>query len=207
MAADEADHEEDAGRALAALEVLDGAREDVLGGAGRDRAEVVDQRLGRRLADQAQHRNEHDQRREDREHGVVGERGRPVGEVVLLKLLDGALEHPDPAALAEVGRALGASVFRGCGVVPLALVGHRRSPPDQPQRDQARNDAGGGDPNARGLLPGLLLDVLCLLTHLRLDVRLVGERLHRLAEVPAGLLDIARGAPPGAVPRSFRLRS
>jgi hypothetical protein len=48
--------------------------------------------------------NEHDQGREDRQDAVIGEGRRPVGEVVLLELGDGALEDAAPRARLQAGR-------------------------------------------------------------------------------------------------------
>src|SRR5919108_433206 len=94
-------------RALRALQVPDRAREDVLGGTRGDLAEVVDQRLRRRVPDQPQHRHQHEQRREDRKDAVVGQRGRPVGQVVLLELPNAALEHGHPGTARQVRWAIG----------------------------------------------------------------------------------------------------
>ena len=65
------------------------------------------QALGRRFRDRrrSDQRDHRDQRREQREQPVVGERRRPVGEVVLLELGRGALDRRPPAALR--GGALG----------------------------------------------------------------------------------------------------
>src|ERR1019366_4954797 len=90
------DDEERSGAAAAALEVLKGAGDDLVGGAGCDRGEVVDQRLGGRLADQPEKRDQRKQGGKDREYAVIGQRGRPDGEVVLTELRHGALEHSAP---------------------------------------------------------------------------------------------------------------
>jgi hypothetical protein len=65
------------------LDVLDRVREDLLGRSGRDRLEVVEQRLSGRLAHEAEGRHEQKQRREDPEDAVVGERRGLVGQVVV----------------------------------------------------------------------------------------------------------------------------
>lgn len=49
--------------------------------------------VDRRAADQTGDRDDRDQRREDREHAVVGQRRRPIGQVVLPELLRRALQR------------------------------------------------------------------------------------------------------------------
>ena len=100
----EADDEQHAGGPAAVLEVLDRAREDFAGRSGDELVELVDQRLRRGGADQPEDRHERDQRREDREDPVVGERRREIGEVVLSKLGDRALHHAAPRAAVQAGR-------------------------------------------------------------------------------------------------------
>ena len=67
-----------------------------LAGPGRDLRHVVEQRLRGRRADQPQDRDQRDDRREDREDAVVGQRGGPIGEVVLLELPDRARQDAAP---------------------------------------------------------------------------------------------------------------
>src|SRR5919108_2962129 len=56
------------------------------------------------IEDEPDDRPQRDQRGEDREHAVVGQRGGAVGELVLLELSEGALERLPERALASVGR-------------------------------------------------------------------------------------------------------
>ena len=93
------------------------------------------------IADQADDRDQRDQRREDRQHRVVGQRRRPVGEVVLLELRDRALDRLHDAALARVRRALRPAA----GALLLGPVS-----PAQPS-DLSRADMSGG-PGLLGLL-------------------------------------------------------
>ena len=78
--------------------------EDVLGRAGRDRAEVVEQRLRRRRADHAQHRDQREQHREQREDAEVGQRGGPGRQLVLAELLERPLQDRREGLL---GRSVG----------------------------------------------------------------------------------------------------
>ena len=82
------------------------------------------------LADDAEQRDQHEQRREQREDRVVGERGGPVGQVVVLELLDRALEQLLPVAPVEVGRVVGgAAVAAGVDLgVPRSLMSSWRVP-------------------------------------------------------------------------------
>ena len=78
--------------------------------------------------EQAEDRDEGDDRREHRQHAVVGERGGPVGDVVGRELLEGPL---DRRLLG--GRQLGGAVGR-------AAVGRARAPRAWPRPSRARPD-------------------------------------------------------------------
>ena len=74
---------------------VDAVRDPLESGPRQRRDQRVD---GASLADDPEERDEHDQHREERQHRVVGERCRPVGEVVLLELVERALEDRPPVA-------------------------------------------------------------------------------------------------------------
>jgi hypothetical protein len=79
----------DRDQARAAAPVLhlgDGVREDLLDRAGGHGAEVRDQTLRDRVAGEPDEGDDDQQAGEDREHGVVGESGGPVGQVVAPEL-------------------------------------------------------------------------------------------------------------------------
>ncbi len=107
--ADQADAEHGRG-AAARGQVLDRLAEGVDGGRGPEVVDDVEQRVGRLglLAEEAEQGDEHEQAGEDREDRVVGERRRPVGDVVGPELADGALQRRPPGAAAEVGGRVGA---------------------------------------------------------------------------------------------------
>ena len=107
--------------------------EDVLGRAGRDRGEVVQQRLRGRRADHAQHRDQREQHREQREHAEVGQRRGPGRELVLPELLEGPLQDRREGFLGEIGRLVGdVALLRapgGCGLGHTAAATQNRMGP------------------------------------------------------------------------------
>src|SRR4029453_2844141 len=70
--------------------------------------------------DQGDH---HQQGREDRQHTVVGERRRPVAQVVGLELSDGAFAARPPGGAGELGRPLGRLATTTANVWPLRIAG------------------------------------------------------------------------------------
>ena len=155
-------------------------RDDRVGEHARDRG---------RVGDQADDREQRDQRGEDRQDGVVGERGRPVGEVVLLELAEGALERVLPGPLGEIGRVVGArsdaSPWEGSPrrARNSTLRRRRRWPTSRPRRRAptrrrrarsgrrcGRGSSGRGRPRH-----GAVVALERVLEHLdRLDVEVVG---------------------------------
>ncbi len=114
-------------------------------GPGATRAEVVQQRLGRRRPDHAEHRHQREQHREQREDAEVRQRGRPGRELVLAELLERALEDRRPGLLREVGRLVGDVAGRrrlrgACG------LGHA---PAYPRRAAAEGSLSGSEPARR----------------------------------------------------------
>ena len=75
---------------------------DVLRRPGREGAQIVEERLGGRRADQSEDGDQNDESGEDREHAVVRQCGCPVGQVVLAELLHGARQHADPGSDAQL---------------------------------------------------------------------------------------------------------
>ena len=63
------------------------------------------------VAEQADDRHQRDQGGEQRQHPVVGQGGGAVRQLVLLELLDGALERGPPGAASEMARMLGLGGF------------------------------------------------------------------------------------------------
>ncbi len=116
------------GGALVALQPLQRRRGDLLRRARRDAAEVVDQRLRRRRADEPQDRDEHEQPGKQRQDAVVGQRRGPVGDGVVLELRDRALEHAPPRALVELARRVGCPAARRSARLPLECCVRARAP-------------------------------------------------------------------------------
>ena len=97
----QAEHEGDAGGALVRGDRFDRPGEGLGGGGRADFGDDLGQAVGRAfgVADQTDQRDHRDQGGEEREQPVVGERRRPVGEVVLLELARGALQRRPGARL------------------------------------------------------------------------------------------------------------
>src|SRR3712207_3098542 len=95
---------------VARRDALDGALERLDRGGRPDLPDHVGQRARDllRVEQHADDRDERDERREERQDPVVGQGGRPVGEVVLLELAKGALGRGHRSALAFVSTFLGA---------------------------------------------------------------------------------------------------
>src|SRR5436190_5938410 len=91
---------------------------------GREAPEVVEQRLRRRTADQAEDRDERDQRGKQRDDPVVRQSRGPVGQVVVGELGDRPPEDARPGALREVP-----GLLRVLGLVRplLRMGGHLRT--------------------------------------------------------------------------------
>ena len=66
--------------------------------------QVGDQRLGGRLASQAEQGHQDEQGREDRQDPVVGQGGRPVRQEVPLEFTEGAFTRSQPGAAAAFRR-------------------------------------------------------------------------------------------------------
>ncbi|CAM5653983.1 hypothetical protein SGRIM119S_03746 [Streptomyces griseorubiginosus] len=118
------DRHEGAGAGVA-LKLFDGPGDDVAGRAGGELPEVVEHLVGGRLAGQAQQGHQDQQGREQRQHAVVREGGRAVGQLVVLELAHGPFEDPAPCSSGQPGRSVGCVALH-LGPRP-GLLG-RRSP-------------------------------------------------------------------------------
>ena len=96
---DQAEEENQAGATAAMREAVDRTFEDVARGARRECADIVEERLRRRPADDAGDRDEREQCGKDRQDGVVGECRSEVREVVVTGLGDGPTHDPAPLRL------------------------------------------------------------------------------------------------------------
>jgi hypothetical protein len=92
-------------RPVAVLQVADRVRDDLPDAARCGLGEVGDQRLGRRLAEQAQQGYHDQQAREDRQHRVVGQSGGAVAQRVVGELMQRPLGRCQPRATLHVRRA------------------------------------------------------------------------------------------------------
>ena len=142
--AGQAQDQREAGARVGALEVAHRVGDEVARRGRRERAEVLEQRVDRVGAGQPEQGQQHEQRGEEREHPVVGERRRQQRQVVVLELLDGALERVLPGALGEVGGAVGCAGLGGghaAGLPAHAEISRRCGPRCRP------------GPSARGRRP------------------------------------------------------
>ena len=95
---------------------------------GDQRVEHLDDRVDRLLglAHHAEQRDQRDRGREDRQHRVVGQRGRDVGALVVDELAPGLAQHVEPRPLGQLGGAVGLARVVGVGDRPLLAVGALR---------------------------------------------------------------------------------
>ncbi len=92
----QADDRQHTAGAAAAAQLDDRVPQNVPRGALRQVTDVVEQPVRHARPGHSQQRHQHQQRGEQRQHAVVGERRRPVGEFVVPELLDRTPYHRPP---------------------------------------------------------------------------------------------------------------
>ena len=153
-----------------------------------------------RLADDAEEREQRQHRREDRQHGVVGERGGQVGALVVAELAQGLARDVLPGPLVEVagtvrlGRRLRGRASTPRIVAHALHVGHRRRS-TRPATADHHDDGGGRSRAASGRgLPvvgrGPVPDLGDLRLRLGLHVSLADSASSGAGELLALLLDL-----------------